>query len=108
VLVIDPRAGNATSNCAAGNIALLDQAVARLPGQFRHRLLVRPGGAGFSHDLLEHIATGGGTKGRHWEFSPALVVHRHRDGRDHPASETAWHTGSTRTARSCRTRSSPT
>jgi len=44
VLVIDPRAGNATSNCAADNIALLDQAVAWLPGQFRHRLLVRPGG----------------------------------------------------------------
>jgi len=43
--------------------------VSRLPGQFRHRLLVRLDGAGFSHDLLEHIATGGGTKGRRWEFS---------------------------------------
>ncbi|MGH3834011.1 MAG: IS1380 family transposase [Pseudonocardiaceae bacterium] len=68
-LVIDPRPGNATSNCAADNIALLDQAVSRLPGQFRHRLLVRLDGAGFSHELLEHIATGGGKRGRHWEFS---------------------------------------
>jgi len=40
-----------------------------LPGEFRHRLLVRLDGAGFSHDLLEHIATGGGKRGRRWEFS---------------------------------------
>lgn len=69
VLVIDPRAGNATSNCAADNIAVLDQAVARLPGRFRHRLLVRLDGAGFSHDLLDHIAAAGGKRGRRWEFS---------------------------------------
>jgi len=30
---------------------------------------VRPGGAGFSHQLLEHIAADGGTPGRSWEFS---------------------------------------
>ncbi len=35
----------------------------------RTRLLVRPGGAGFSHDLLEHIAAGGSKKGQQWEFS---------------------------------------
>jgi hypothetical protein len=69
VLAIDPRPGNATSNCAAVNIALLDLAVARLPGRYRHRLLVRLDGAGFSHQLLEHIAAGGGKRGRHWEFS---------------------------------------
>jgi Transposase DDE domain group 1 len=69
VLVIDPRPGNATANCAADNIALLDTAVARLPGRFRHRLLVRLDGAGFSHELLEHVAASGGRRGRHWEFS---------------------------------------
>lgn len=69
VLAIDPRPGNATSNCAADNIALLDLAVSRLPGRYRHRLLVRLDGAGFSHELLEHIASGGGKRGRHWEFS---------------------------------------
>jgi hypothetical protein len=69
VLALDPRPGNATANCAADNIALLDTAVARLPGRFRHRLLVRLDGAGFSHELLEHIAAGGGKRGRHWEFS---------------------------------------
>jgi hypothetical protein len=69
VLAIDPRPGNATSNCAADNIALLDLAVCRLPGPFRHNLLVRLDGAGFSHDLLAHIASGGGKRGRHWEFS---------------------------------------
>lgn len=69
LLVIDPRAGNATSNCAADNINLLEEAVARLPGRFRHRLLVRLDGAGFSHDLLDHIAVAGGKRGRAWEFS---------------------------------------
>jgi hypothetical protein len=86
VLVVDPRPGGATSNCAADNIAALDLAVSRLPGPFRHRLLVRLDGAGFSHDLLEHIASGGGKRGRRWEFLRRLVVHRHRDGRDRTAA----------------------
>ena len=69
MLAIDPRPGGATSNCAKDNIALLDLAVSRLPGRYRRRVLVRLDGAGFSHDLLEHIAAGGGVKGRQWEFS---------------------------------------
>lgn len=69
VLVIDPRPGNATSNDAADNIALLDRAVARIPGRYRRRMLIRLDGAGFSHELLEHIAAGGKVKGRNWEFS---------------------------------------
>ena len=75
MLAVDPRPGGATSNCAADNIALLDLAVSRLPGPLRRRLLVCLDGAGFSDDLLEHIAAGGGTRGRDWEFSPALIVH---------------------------------
>ncbi|MDP9363355.1 MAG: transposase, partial [Chloroflexota bacterium] len=69
LLAIDPRPGNATANCAADNIALLDLAVSRLPGHYRHRLLVRLDGAGFSHQFLAHVAAGGGRRGRHWEFS---------------------------------------
>lgn len=69
ILAIDPRPGNATSNCAADNIALLDLAVSRLPGRYRRRVLVRLDGAGFSHQLLEHIAAAGGVKRRRWEFS---------------------------------------
>jgi hypothetical protein len=69
VLAIDPRPGNATSNDADDNIALLDLAVSRLPGRFRRRVLVRLDGAGFSHALLGHIAAGAGKKGRRWEFS---------------------------------------
>ena len=61
-LVIDPRPGNATSNCAEDNIAALDTAVSRLPAAFRRRILVRLDGAGFSHELLEHIAAGGGKR----------------------------------------------
>ena len=69
MLAIDPRPSGATSNCAADNIALLERAVSRLPGRYRRRALVRLDGVGFSHDLLEHITSGGGTKGRRWEFS---------------------------------------
>lgn len=69
ILVIDPRPGNATSNDAADNIAALNAAVAAIPGAYRRNVLVRLDGAGFSHKLLEHIATGGGLKGRRWEFS---------------------------------------
>jgi hypothetical protein len=61
MLAIDPRPGGATSNCAA-DIALLDLAVSRLPGHYRRRMLVRLDGAGFSRDLLEHIAGGGGVR----------------------------------------------
>jgi len=43
--------------------------VSRLPGRCRRRLLVRLDGAGFSHQLLEHIAAGGDVRGRDWEFS---------------------------------------
>ena len=69
LLVIDPRPGNATSNDAADNIAVLTAAIAAIPGSYRRRVLVRLDGAGFSHKLLEHIATGGGVHGRSWEFS---------------------------------------
>jgi len=69
LLVIDPRPGNATSNDAADNIAALNAAIAAIPGTYRRKVLVRLDGAGFSHKLLEHIAGGGGVKGRTWEFS---------------------------------------
>jgi Transposase DDE domain group 1 len=69
VLVIDPRPGNATANDAADNIATLTKAVERIPGAYRHRMLIRLDGAGFSHQLLEHVAAGGGKRGRRWEFS---------------------------------------
>ena len=51
VLGIDPRPGNATSNCAADNIKLLEAAVTALPGRYRHRMLVRVDGAGATHGL---------------------------------------------------------
>jgi hypothetical protein len=69
ILVIDPRPGNATSNDAADNIAALNAASAAIPGRYRRKVLVRLDGAGFSHKLLEHIATAGGVHGRRWEFS---------------------------------------
>ena len=59
-----PAAGNAASKQRGGNIAALDTAISRLPGAFRRRPLVRPDGAGFSHELPGHIAAGGGEQGR--------------------------------------------
>jgi Transposase DDE domain group 1 len=67
MLAIDPRPGGARSHCAADNLALLERAISRLPGPLRRRVLVRLEGAGFSHDLLEHLTAGGGVKGRSWD-----------------------------------------
>lgn len=93
VLVIDPRPGNATSNDAADNIAALDAAIAAIPGAFRRKVLVRLDGAGFSHKLLEHIATGGGVKGRSWEFSVGWAcTGREIDAIDR-APKAVWHNG---------------
>ena len=78
MLAIDPRPGNATANCADEDIALLDLAVSRLPGAFRHNMLVRLDGAGFSHDLLNHIASAGRETGQALGVLGGLVVHRDR------------------------------
>ena len=93
VLVIDPRPGGATSNCAGDNIALLDLAVSRLPGRYRRRVLVRLDGAGFSHALLEHIAAGGGTKGRQWEFSVGWSCTDREMNAIEQLPKSAWTTG---------------
>lgn len=91
VLVIDPRPGNATSNDADDNIATLTTAIAAIPGKYRRKVLVRLDGAGFSHRLLEHITTGGGVKGRRWEFSVGWsCTDREIDAIDR-APKAVWH-----------------
>ena len=107
MLAIDPRPGNATSNCAADNIALLDLAVSRLPGRYRRRVLVRLDGAGFSHQLLEHIAAGGGVQERAWEFSVGWSCTDTEMDAIERLPKGAWRPGSTRTATPCTIRSSP-
>jgi hypothetical protein len=107
VLVIDPRSDNATSNCAADNIALLDLAVSRLPGSYRRTVLVRLDGAGFSHDLREHIAAGGGKRGRYWEFSVGWSCTETEIDAMNGSPNMSGSPESTRTARWCPTRSSP-
>jgi Transposase DDE domain group 1 len=69
VLVIDPRPGNAGSNTAADNIAALERAVQRIPGRYRHNVLIRIDGAGATHDLMRYVTGAGGKRGRHWEIS---------------------------------------
>jgi hypothetical protein len=93
ILVIDPRPGNATSNDAADNIAALTAAIAAIPGTYRRKVLVRLDGAGFSHKLLEHIASGGAVKGRSWEFSVGWAcTDRELDAIDR-APKTLWQKG---------------
>jgi hypothetical protein len=93
VLLIDPRPGNATSNDAADNIAALNAAIAAIPGTYRRKVLVRLDGAGFSHKLLEHIASGGGAKGRSWEFSVGWAcTDRELDAID-KTPKTLWENG---------------
>src|SRR4051794_12309627 len=112
LLMIDPRPGNATSNDAADNIAVLTAAIAAIPGSYRRRGLGRLDGAGFSHKLLEHIATGGGVQGRSWEFSvgwsctdreiDAIDATRKRCGRTRPTrTAPRWTTPGSPTSPAC-------
>ena len=79
------------------------------PGRYRRRMLVRLDGAGFSHELLEHIAAGGGTKGRHWEFSVGWsCTDREIDAIARLPDRCVDSRRSTRTASSSTTPSSPT
>src|SRR5205823_8927930 len=67
--------------------------IAAIPRAYRRKVLVRLDGAGFSHKLLEHIAAGGGVKGRRWEFSVgwACTDRGDRRHRPHPqARVAAW------------------
>jgi hypothetical protein len=53
------REGRAGSNTTADHITVLDQAVAQIPGHYRHRvpILIRSDSAGCTHGLLAHIRT---------------------------------------------------
>src|ERR1022692_221118 len=49
------RPGNAGSNTVADHIAVLAAAVRQIPARWRSRLMVRAGGAGATHELIEHL-----------------------------------------------------
>lgn len=55
VLAMLNRSGNAGSNTAADHITVLSAALRQIPAGLRRRILVRIDGAGFSHELLEHL-----------------------------------------------------
>ena len=80
-----------------------------IPGRYRRRMLVRLDGAGFSHELLEHIAAGGGVDGPALGVLGGLVVHRHaRSTRSRGYPTRPGPRRSTRTASPSRHASSPT
>jgi len=53
------RPGNAGPDTVADHIQVLAAAIAQIPARFRSRLLVRVDGAGASHELVEHLLSGG-------------------------------------------------
>jgi hypothetical protein len=85
------RPGNAGSNTAADLIAVLDQAVAQIPDEFRYGypLLVRLDGAGASKALLTHIR-GLRDAGVHTEFSVGWAVGEREHTAIAAVPEAAW------------------
>ncbi|MET8125546.1 IS1380 family transposase [Streptomyces sp. NPDC005231] len=63
--------GNVSANDAAVNIDILTRAVAQLPWWRRQKILFRVDGAGFSHQLIDWIASVGGRTSPtfRWEYS---------------------------------------
>ena len=49
------RPGNAGSNTFTGHKEVLTAAIRQVPARFRRKILVRAGGAGASHELVEHL-----------------------------------------------------
>ena len=88
LLAIDPRPGNATSNDAADNIALLDRAVARLPGPVP--------------------APDAGPPGRGRVLPRTARTHRRRRQGHGPAAGSSRRAGRAPTGRSTRSRNCPT
>jgi hypothetical protein len=85
------RPGNAGSNTAADLIAVLDQALAQIPDEFRYGypLLVRLDGAGASKALLTHIR-GLRDAGVHTEFSVGWAVGEREHTAIAAVPEAAW------------------
>lgn len=85
------RPGNAGSNTAADHIAVLDQALAQIPDEYRHGypILIRADGAGASKAFFAHIRSLR-NHGGHSEFSIGWAV----SDREHTAiaalPTTAW------------------
>jgi hypothetical protein len=54
-LAVELRPGNAGSNTAADHIALVDAAIAQVPGKYRRKMLFTCDGAGSTHALVKHL-----------------------------------------------------
>ncbi|GAA3380687.1 hypothetical protein GCM10020367_68970 [Streptomyces sannanensis] len=63
--------GNVSANDAEVNIDILTRAVAQLPWWRRQKILFRVDGAGFSHQMIDWIASAGGRQSPtfRWEYS---------------------------------------
>jgi Transposase DDE domain group 1 len=69
LLAVMLRPGNAGSNHAGDHIEVLGRAIAQIPAQHRHHLLIRADGAGATHQLLDWLAGLNQLRGRRVEYS---------------------------------------
>ena len=97
-LAVMHRPGNAGSGTGIDHVHVLDEALAQLPAPYRKDLLVTIDGAGYSHQVIEHLTSLNthrehGRRGRQVEYSIGWPIdERTQTGIDElPA--TAWTTG---------------
>jgi hypothetical protein len=75
--VLMPRAGNAGSNTAADLIEVLRQAIAQVPADRRHDLLITCDGAGASHPLIDWLSRLDQATARSVQYSVGFDVDEH-------------------------------
>ena len=63
------RPGNSGSNHAGDHIEVLTRAIAQVPAGHRRHLLIRPDGAGATHELVDWLTALGQVRGRQVEYS---------------------------------------
>jgi hypothetical protein len=71
-LAVELRPGNAGSNTAADHIALVDAAIAQIPGRYRRKMLITCDGAGSTHALVDHVSALNARAGYQVHYSVGL------------------------------------
>jgi hypothetical protein len=97
-LALMQRVGSAGSFTASDHVAVLDAAIAQVPGPYRRDLLVTIDGAGASHEVIEHLhalntAPAHGGRGRRVEYSIGWPVDTRTTGAIDQLGEGDWSPG---------------
>ena len=84
------RPGSAGSSTAADHLALLDEAIAALPPQFRRKLMVTCDGAGANHDLVKRLDKLARRRGYELVYSIGWALTERERAALRLVPETAW------------------